>query len=376
MKILFCLNSLRCGGIEKSALTLITQLLQQGNDVRLRLTRKEGEFLSCVPKEIKVEELDLSVDARYELTFGRKLLLRKYLREKQFVPFIKLLFHMLFLSTLSQESRFLAICKRLCASIHNDTEVYDLAIDFSEFTEIYYVANCVKAKRKAIWLHTELAPGFTRIRRYIQYLAKFDEINCVSQALLENARVLLPELASRMRLYRHTLDGERIRQMADVEIADWGDGHKAVKILTVGRFEWQKGFDLIPGIAQRLVNSGFVINWVILGDGNERRNVQDRVRELNLGNVVSLLGMKLNPYPYYKTCDIYVQTSRYEGYCLTVAEARIFEKPIVATDFNGAKEQLMGRREWLVVKCDEESIFNGIVHVIKVISEESRELYG
>ena len=39
-------------------------------------------------------------------------------------------------------------------------------------------------------------------------------------------------------------------------------------------------------------------------------------------------------------CDLYVQSSRHEGYCITLAEAKIFNKSIISTDFTGAKEQL------------------------------------
>ena len=46
---------------------------------------------------------------------------------------------------------------------------------------------------------------------------------------------------------------------------------------------------------------------------------------MNLNNNIILLGNKNNPYPFFKDCDIYVQPSRHEGYCITLAEARIFK---------------------------------------------------
>lgn len=39
------------------------------------------------------------------------------------------------------------------------------------------------------------------------------------------------------------------------------------------------------------------------------------------------MGVQANPYPYMKAGDIYVQTSRFEGYCLTLTEARILNRP-------------------------------------------------
>ena len=54
-----------------------------------------------------------------------------------------------------------------------------------------------------------------------------------------------------------------------------------------------------------------------------------------------LLGIRRNPYPYFKNCDIYVQTSMHEGYATTVTEAKALYRPIVTTDVSGVREQLI-----------------------------------
>ena len=63
-------------------------------------------------------------------------------------------------------------------------------------------------------------------------------------------------------------------------------------------------------------------------------------------------------------CDIYVQPSRHEGYCITLAEARCLHKPIVTTDFTGAKEQIKDGETGLIVSIDENEIYNAIVKLI------------
>ena len=52
-----------------------------------------------------------------------------------------------------------------------------------------------------------------------------------------------------------------------------------------------------------------------------------------------------------KQCDIYVQPSRHEGYCITLAEARCFNNPIVSTNFTGANEQILHEHNGLIVNC-------------------------
>lgn len=78
-----------------------------------------------------------------------------------------------------------------------------------------------------------------------------------------------------------------------------------------------------------------------------------------------LLGTKLNPYPYIKNCDIYVQPSRSEGYCLTLAEAKILEKPIVVTEFAGSFEQIENQINGIRVKNQNKDILDGIIYLLE-----------
>ena len=78
-----------------------------------------------------------------------------------------------------------------------------------------------------------------------------------------------------------------------------------------------------------------------------------------------LLGEKENPYPYLLDCDIYVQPSDYESYCLALAEARAVCKPVVACDFSGAREQIRDGETGLVVGMDVPNLLNGIIRYLK-----------
>jgi glycosyltransferase involved in cell wall biosynthesis len=62
--------------------------------------------------------------------------------------------------------------------------------------------------------------------------------------------------------------------------------------------------------------------------------------------------------------DIYVQTSKHEGYCLTLAEAKCLHKPIVSTNFVGAFEQLINEYNGIIVECDVEELYKKIKDLI------------
>ncbi len=88
-----------------------------------------------------------------------------------------------------------------------------------------------------------------------------------------------------------------------------------------------------------------------MGNGSdiEKENVIKKVNPLNRADFI-FLGIKENPYVYMKQCDIYVQPSRFEGYCTTTNEARILGCPIVMTDVSGAEEQLENGKTGLIVE--------------------------
>ncbi|MCW5198038.1 glycosyltransferase [Clostridium perfringens] len=83
-----------------------------------------------------------------------------------------------------------------------------------------------------------------------------------------------------------------------------------------------------------------------------------------------LLGSKSNPYPYIKSCDIYVQPSIWEGFGITVSEAKILNKPIVVSDIPEFIEQIENNKTGLVY-----SDINDMINKIKklILSNELRK---
>lgn len=138
-----------------------------------------------------------------------------------------------------------------------------------------------------------------------------------------------------------------------------------LKIVTLGRLGTEKGQDLGIKALQLLKERGLKVKWYFIGDGLARKEYEELVKKLKLENEVIFLGNKINPYPYLKMADIYVQTSRHEGYCIALAEAKILNKSIVTTNFTGALEQLKEYKDSIICKVDEGDIFKGILKLIE-----------
>lgn len=72
-----------------------------------------------------------------------------------------------------------------------------------------------------------------------------------------------------------------------------------------------------------------------------------------------------------KECDIYVQPSRHEGYCITLGEARCFDNPIVTTNFTGANEQIKDEVTGLICDISEDEIYKSVKRLL-----DDKDLYN
>ena len=136
------------------------------------------------------------------------------------------------------------------------------------------------------------------------------------------------------------------------------------RFITVGRMVYQKNYSLALDAANILKKDGYDFEWYFVGDGDDRLNVESKIKKYGLENNIILVGQQNNPYPYIASCDVYIQTFRFEGYCLTLAEARMFNKPSVSTNFEVVYNQLVDGENGLIVEMTPEAVVNGIERMI------------
>ena len=133
-------------------------------------------------------------------------------------------------------------------------------------------------------------------------------------------------------------------------------------LVTVGRLVPQKGYDIAAKAAWLLKEHGVRFHWYVVGGGNSTPIEKD-IAQYGIRDCFTLLGAKANPYPYMKAADIYVQTSKFEGYCLTLAEARMLNVPCVTTNFDVVYAQMINGENGLVVEMNAEAVADGIIRL-------------
>lgn len=149
--------------------------------------------------------------------------------------------------------------------------------------------------------------------------------------------------------------------MADEDIEESIKNDNSFKVCSVARLSHAKGIDNAVKALKILHDRGLTnIKWYVVGYGADEDMIKNLIKDNNLEDSFILLGKKINPYPYMKVCDIYVQPSRYEGKAVTVGEAQILGKPIVITNYTTAKSQVKENIDGYICNLSIEGIVDGI----------------
>ncbi len=140
-------------------------------------------------------------------------------------------------------------------------------------------------------------------------------------------------------------------------------------IVAAGALYSVKGFDILIDAIAPMVKSNPRLMLYILGEeryeDGYKSYLSQKIKEYNIERNVHLLGYRSNPYPYFKTADLFVMSSRKEGFPNVVLEALALGTPVVATDcvdFDGVIEN--GVNGYVVKKNDPDSLRQGIVSAI------------
>lgn len=361
-KILFVIDSLGIGGAEKSLVTLLNLLDYSRYEVHLQTFASGKAFERLLPGEVQIlPQLPyFSYSALPWNMMGRKIKKPKaMISQIRYSGAIRV--HRM---THAEKAAAQWLCIRDC--IDPVEEYYDAAIAYAQGIPAFYVSEKCRAGKKAVWINVPYKPGEQYIPFIKHTLFAFDKVNAVSDTVCEQLQsdYGLPE--SRMMIIRDILDPGMARRMAglpsDAEKEMSGAG---IRILTVGRLAKMKGYDLAVGAAEILLKKGIDFTWYAVGDGAMREEIERRISEAGLQDRFVLLGSRSNPYPYFAACDLYVQPSIYEGFGITLSEAKMFAKPIVTTNFGTAYDQIRDGENGLIVERTPEAIAKGIIRMAR-----------
>jgi len=374
-KILFVIPNLGAGGAEKSLINLLNSFDFNTYEVDLLLTHKSGIFLEMVPKEVNI----LDVPKYYDIFSKQLFVALKGLVSSGRLDlfFYKTLFtinNRLQRNKLKAEQNNWKFVKYFFADIEKE---YDTAIGYLEKTSNYIVIDCIKAKNKIGYIHNDYnAMGMSpKVDNY--FFGKLKFIVTVSEECVLSLRKTFPQYEKKIKLIKNFIPKKYLYDLSKEQQQEGLLNSKY--ILSIGRLTEQKAFDKAIEAFALLVEKYPDLEWLVLGEGNLRTELEHQIEEKKLQNRFHLLGSVENPYPFIKNCLIFVQTSIFEGKSIAIDEAKIFAKPIVVTNYPSAKDQIVDGETGLIAEMDPHDIANKIESLIldeqlgNILSENLRK---
>lgn len=373
-KIIFFLPQMLGRGVEKSFLTLIKKLPKEEYDISVYFVEKRGEFLPLIPKWVHVGEIPMDdtvrFDASHDVSTKNKII--RSLKKGRFAEAYGIFYR----KAIKKDplGGFTCFFEKL-PKLEGE---YDLAVCYHLHNPflLRYVVKAVNAKRRIAWIHNDFETTGFPIARYENDLLLYDRIFGASKKIVEEFKQRVPRLADKIYCFTNYVDTDELFTKAGNSAPEEYKKMIGKKIIcTVGALTDQKGIDIAIDATKKIKEHGIEnFKWFVIGEGNLHEELQKHIEEQGVFEQFFLCGHKDNPYPYFKFCDIYVQPSRHEGYGIALAEAIIFNKPCISTDFAGAREQIEPDVTGEIVVCDSEKIAEALMTFLN--DEEKCQKYS
>ena len=375
-KILFVINTLGRAGAEKALTELLKRLNDNKYEVYLYVIMGQGELIHDIPSHVRV--LNSRYDDSSVLTAaGRHQMDKKvcgaFFRNGSLFKKTGLLIKNMIV--MAKNRRFSAD-KLLWRILSEGAQWFDISFDLAvawlEGASAYYVAEYVKAGKKVVFIHIDYeSAGYTRELDQGCY-EDYDKIYTVSEEVRSHFLAFYPEYEGKTDVFHNIINKEEILRKAG-EGGGFADGYEGFRILSVGRLTWQKAYDVAIEAMKILKDKECQIRWYVLGEGDQRKKLEKKIKKLDLQDDFRLLGAVDNPYPYYVQTDLYVQAGRYEGKSIAIQEAQVLGCAVIASDRSGNREQIVDGEDGMLCELSPEAVAENVEKLYR--DEEKRRAF-
>lgn len=334
--VLFLMTDLEGGGAEKALVSLLKEFDYSRYKVTLCLLFHRGIYLNSIPSQVKVVYL-----FEKEESYWSRKAIRKYFKYHN-----PIVYCMLFRLKLKRK--------------------YDAIISFMEGRPAMLHSLIMNRGKKNIsWIHCDLLNYHSSHTCY-DYPEKerscyeqMNELVFVSRMSMSGFNALYNINTFQRYLY-NVVDKHNIKKLSD----SFSVNTDGFTITSIGSLCKVKGFDRLVRVAQLLKHDGYSLRFNIIGEGEDRRELEQLIVENGLSDSVKLLGFQTNPYPYLKHSNVLLSPSLSEGLPYVICEALVLGIPVVATRTAGAVELLDGGKYGALVEHDIQSISEELKKIV------------
>lgn len=336
-RLIIIIDSLKSGGAEKVLIEILNKLNYDKYLVDLLLINKVGEYMENIPNDVEIFNLIDTYNRKP--TIVDKIRFRLYYNNPKFIN--KLL-----------------------------KERYDIGIAFLEGDSTRILSRLNNINYKIAWVHTDVTRHC--INSSYDVYRNINKIICVSNNSKDRFLEKYNIDKNKLKVIYNPIDKDKIVELSNKYNLQLDS---KINIISVGRLVKEKGFDILIKAISELIKKKINVHLYIIGEGTERSNLEELIKNLNLESNITLVGFKKNPYPYIRCGDICVSSSLYEGFSLFLAEAMVLGKSIVSTETQGAIELLDNGKLGLLCKCNSvDSLVNKLELIINEKEPQNNNL--
>jgi glycosyltransferase involved in cell wall biosynthesis len=305
-KIAFFIPSLRGGGAERVFVTLANEITKRGFNADLVLAQKEGPYLRDVSSKVNI------VDLKSKRILFCLFPLIKYLKGEKPLSLFSTIHHINIISALAG-----------IISMPNTKIIIRTPNYFS-----------LSASKKEL------------------FLAKFfykraNKIIAISEGVKKDLASSLKLSPNKIITIYNPIDISSVLEKSKENSSHkWFKNKETKALLGVGRLTEQKDFSTLIQAFAIVKSHNSSVKLIILGEGKERENLKNLIRELRLENDVDIPGFVNNPYSYMANSDIFVLSSKYEGFGNVLVEAMACGTPVVSTDCPSGPSEILNNGKY------------------------------
>ena len=324
------------GGAEKSLISLLYELNPEKYDIDLFLFQHQGKWLSNLPAYVNL--LPIPQKYKYFDSSFLETMVENFKKGNLRLMLDRIRFTINNTSQKPPAVKEQINWKFIKNHIEPLQQKYDAAFGFLEKTPNYFVIDKVVAKKKILAVMTDYRALEMDRNIDAPYFQKADAITVLSGESKATLEEVFPEFSNKILLLENMISEKEILSAAQEEINDFPQNE--FTIVSVGRLDPVKLHEQGVEVMKELKHRNLKFKWLVIGEGPLKNKVEQRISEYQLQNEILLLGTRENPYPYIKKADVFLHLSKFEGYGIAIAEARILKKCIVLNDFTTASSHI------------------------------------
>ena len=247
----------------------------------------------------------------------------------------------------------------------------DIEIAFVEGFATKLLAHSTNKKAKKIaWIHIDLEQFhwtqsiFQDIKEEENVYQKYNQLITVSETAKIGFQRKFKNVSTPIKTLYNPIHCQEIIDKSKLIIPLPPKKKESVRLVSIGRFTKQKAYIRLLNIINQLNTLKYPIELWLLGDGEQRNQIEAYIKENHLENIVTLWGFQNNPYPYLAQCDLFVCSSISEGYSTAVTEALILGIPVITTDCSGMDELLKCGECGIITENSDEALYKGLKELL------------